>query len=212
MQKTTIEIPFRAPYIKIGSAATSTKNIWMVFHGYGQLAEEFARSFSGLFTDLNSVIFPQALSKFYLKGVGQNIGASWMTAHDRDLDVHNYLNYLDSIFSKEVDPYLKHAKLNLLGFSQGGHTVSRWINHSKIKYNKLILWGTSLAHEIERQSVSDSFSKGENLVVIGDSDRFITKEQLLKVKKRYSKIRFNYKLITFRGGHEINSEVLDQII
>ena len=212
MQKLNIEIPYNATYIKVGSVSEDTKNVWMIFHGYGQLAEKFAESFSSLFINKNYIIFPQGLSKFYLKGVDQNIGANWMTSHDREIDIKNYLNYLDEIYKHEIKPLIGDKKLNLLGFSQGGHTVTRWITHSKVRYDKLMLWGSGLAHDINKQDITSFFSQGENVIVVGDQDRFITPEQLEKVKNRYLKIGFRFRLIDYSGGHEIIDEVLDKII
>jgi predicted esterase len=211
MDNKCINIPFKAPYVKVGTISNLSENVWLIFHGYGQLAEEFAGSFTELFTGENCVIFPQGLSKFYLKGVDKNIGANWMTSHDRELDIENYLNYIDGVFDVEISPHQKNIKINLLGFSQGGHTMSRWVNHAKINYHKLVLWGSGLAHEISQNEIAENFSKGENILVIGDKDRFINSDQLLSVKRRYSKIGFKYKLIEYHGGHDIYPDILRQI-
>ena len=212
MEKKYLTIDVTAPYIKIGASNSAVKNIWLIFHGYGQLSEEFANSFTSLVSNDNVLIFPQGLSKFYLKGVGKQVGASWMTAHDRDIDISNYIGYLDRLYDLEIKPSRNSVKFNLLGFSQGGHTVSRWISHSGISYDKLVLWGSSLAHEISHAHVREHFSSGENFIIIGDRDRFIDDEKLMLAKRRYSKIGFNYQLISFVGGHEILPEVLEKII
>ena len=162
MEKIVIDISIKAPYYKIGSAREQTKSIWFIFHGYGQLADEFANSFSELTSEENCLIFPQGLSKFYLKGINKKIGTNWMTSHDRDIDITNYLSYLNNIFDHEIRPHIKNIELNILGFSQGGHTASRWIYNSQISYDKLILWGANLAHEIGKKEVAESFSGGRN--------------------------------------------------
>ena len=212
MEKNIVEINFKAPYYKVGIVTQNTKNIWLIFHGYGQLAEDFAESFTNIKSRENVLIFPQGLSKFYLKGVDHKIGSNWMTSHDRDLDIANYLNYIDCLFDHEIKPHLEHIKLNVFGFSQGGHTASRWIHHTKIPYSKLVLWGSSLAHEINKEDIKKSFSTGKNITVIGDQDRFIDLDQLEKVKHRYAKIGFAYDLIPYHGSHNIHPETLSQII
>ena len=189
-----------------------TKKIWIIFHGYGQLAGEFADFFTPLIAEDTYIIFPQGLSKFYLKGVDNKIGANWMTAHDRELDIENYISYLNNIFTLEIKPIASHISLNIIGFSQGGHTASRWIYHSNIKYEKLILWGSSLANEIDGKLVAKSFSHGKNIVVLGDQDRFIDETQLEQVKTRYVKIGFKYQLVEYHGGHDIYPDILATLI
>jgi len=212
MEKNIVEINFKAPYYKVGTITQNTKNIWLIFHGYGQLVEDFAESFTSINSRENVLIFPQGLSKFYLKGVDHKIGSNWMTSHDRALDIANYLNYIDCLFDHEIKPHLGHIKLNVFGFSQGGHTASRWIHHTEIPYSKLVLWGSSLAHEINKEDIKKSFSTGKNITVIGDQDRFIDLDQLEKVKHRYAKIGFAYDLIPYHGSHNIHPETLSQII
>ena len=190
MDKKTVQFSYKSPYYQIGSISDQTKEIWLVFHGYGQLAEEFLEEFSGLAKADSVFLFPQGLSKFYLKGVGNKIGASWMTAHDRELDITNYLTYIDQLFSLEIQQHLEHTKLNIFGFSQGGHTASRWVNHARIKYEKFVLWGSSLAHEINTEDIHKGFSAGKNILIIGDEDRFISSDQLEKTKRRYSRLGF----------------------
>ena len=212
MEKIALDIPFKAPYFKIGSINEQTKIIWFIFHGYGQLADEFAKSFSELISEENCLIFPQGLSKYYLKGIGNKIGANWMTSHDRDIDIANYLSYLNQIFDHEVKPYQENIELNILGFSQGGHTASRWIYHSNIRYKKLILWGSGLAHEIDQKKITKSFSHGKNLVLIGDQDKFIDVNRLKKMRSKYEKIGFNYKTLEYHGGHDIYPEILKKLV
>jgi len=212
MAQKIINFNFSAPYYTRGSLTPNTRQIWLIFHGYGQLANEFAGLFSSLASEENYLIFPQGLSKFYLKGIDNKIGTNWMTSLDREIDIKNYTTYLDLIFEHEIKPNAEKAALNILGFSQGGHTASRWIYHSAITYNKLILWGTTLAHEIDSMIIRSSFSSGGNFVVLGDQDKYIKEEQLGIIKKRYQKIGFNYELLQYHGGHDIYPEILNRII
>ena len=212
MEKRVISYQHQAIYYKVGSISENTRNVWIIFHGYGQLAEEFSASFRYLETNENFLLYPQGLSRFYLKGVGDKIGSSWMTSLDRELEISNYISYLNSLYEIELKSRIEGLKVNILGFSQGGHTASRWISSSHITYDHLIFWGSSLAHEIGSTEVSTSFSSGQNTIVIGDQDRFIDSRKLDLMKKRYDKIGFDYKLVQYRGGHDIYPEILQQLI
>lgn len=211
MEKKVIDIQIKASFIKVGSTNKKTKKIWFIFHGYGQLAEEFRKLFTEIASDENCLIFPQGLSKFYLKGIGNKIGSNWMTSYDRELDINNYVSYLDQLFEVEVKPFIDQVEFNILGFSQGGHTASRWIHSSNIMYNNLVLWGASLANEIDENIIHRSFTQGNNITVIGDKDRFIDLGQLENIRKRYEAIGFDYRLIEYHGGHDINIDVLKKI-
>jgi predicted esterase len=212
MEKKLLDFRFQAPFYQEGIINERTKKVWLIFHGYGQLANDFANSFSELVSDESVLLFPQGLSKFYLKGVSKKIGSNWMTSNNRDLDIENYVSYLDQLFDLEVRPYLTNIDLNILGFSQGGHTASRWIYKSKIAYQKLVLWGSNLANEIDEKIISDSFTNGENLLVMGDSDRFIEKEQLQILKTNYAQLGFKYRIIEYHGGHDIYPEILKLLV
>lgn len=212
MLKKEISFDFKAPYYKSGVENGDSKNIWFIFHGYGQLVEDFHQYFSSLHTDQNILVFPQGLSKFYLKGIDESIGANWMTSHDREYDINNYTLYLDQIYSLEVEPLIKNHQLNIFGFSQGVHTATRWIYRSNVRYNKLILWGAPLAHEINHDIVRRSFYAGEHYFVIGDQDRFIDSKLLHKIKRRYDRIEFKYQLIKYKGIHDIYPEILESLI
>ena len=212
MQKKKVSFEFQAPYVKLGELKDTTENLWFIFHGYGQLAEEFQEKFKVLNHEENVLIFPQALSKFYLKGVDKKIGASWMTSHDRELDIENYINYLNQIYQQELVGIRRHVNINILGFSQGGHTASRWIYKSGIGYNKLILWGAGLAYEINEKIICSSFNIGKQYFVIGDQDRFIDQSALDAARKRYEGIGFDYELVGYQGIHDIYPDVLSKIV
>jgi predicted esterase len=205
MNKNQVQFNIKAPYFTVGDVGEKTKTIWIIFHGYGQLVDDFYGHFSLIDPVYNKIVFPQGLSKFYLRGVDKQIGASWMTAYDRETDIENYNRYLDQIYSMEVDKH--ELDVNIIGFSQGAHTASRWIHNSKIPYKKFIAWGAGLASEIDKEMIHQSFN-GENYVVIGDQDRFINADALESMKIRYEAIGFNYSLISYQGAHDIYPEVL----
>jgi len=212
MLRKDISFDCTAPYYKRGAKNENSRNIWLIFHGYGQLVDDFHQYFSSLNTAQNILIFPQGLSKFYLKGVGQKIGANWMTSHDREYDIKNYTLYLDQIYRLEVEPLLQNHQLNIFAFSQGVHTATRWIYNSNVKYDRLILWGAPLAHEINHDIVRKSFNTGEQFFVIGDQDRFIDASSLEKIKRRYDKIGFCYHLVQYNGTHDIYPDILDSVV
>lgn len=212
MEKRSISFTFTAPYVEIGESRQHIRNLWIIFHGYGQLAEEFAGRFNPLATNENLLIFPQGLSKFYLKGIDKKSGASWMTAHDREYDIENYLNYLNSVYLTASTECPADVRLWILGFSQGAHTATRWIYRKNIRYHQLILWGAGLAEEIDKTIAGSHFNGGKNVLVVGDTDRYISKETLRGMQRKYERIGFEYDLAPYAGGHDIFPEILSKLI
>jgi predicted esterase len=211
MHKAQIQFDYQAPYYKSGDFSKETESIWIIFHGYGQLVDSFQSSFQTIDNEKNILLFPQGLSRFYLKGAQKEVGASWMTSYERQTDIDNYINYLDLIYEREVQSNSA-KQLNILAFSQGAHTASRWIYHSGISYSNLILWGAGIAHEIDMQIVRESFSNGRNTFVVGNRDRFVDQHSLKRLRDLYRTIGLKYELISYDGGHEINPEILSKVI
>ena len=81
----------------------ATERIWLVFHGYGQLAEYFIKKFEDLDPTKNFIIAPQGLSKYYLQGVYGRVGASWMTKEDRLTEIANQYAYIDEVLKAVGD-------------------------------------------------------------------------------------------------------------
>jgi len=68
-----------ARYEQLGEPSAATRQLWLVAHGYGQLAEYFIRHFKAVYAADPAgtvVVAPEALSRFYLAGNGGRVGAS----------------------------------------------------------------------------------------------------------------------------------------
>ena len=123
MKELSLQFNYRARYFKLGDISKA-KQIWFVIHGYGQLAQYFIKKFESLIRKDICIIAPEGLSRFYLEDIptrvagGSNrVGATWMTKENREMDIENYINYLQSIYDLELNKINK-AHVTLLGFSQ----------------------------------------------------------------------------------------------
>ncbi|MBL4653973.1 MAG: hypothetical protein JKY53_14090, partial [Flavobacteriales bacterium] len=132
MEEHSIQITKTGRYFSLGSLSKKTTSVWIVCHGYGQLANYFLRNFNVLEDENTYIVAPEGFHRYYLNGFSGRVGASWMTKEDRLSDIDDYVNYLDrvykSIFSK-IDR--KNATVNVLGFSQGGATTTSWACQGK---------------------------------------------------------------------------------
>jgi len=203
-----IKIEKSARYFSLGSFNEKTKTVWILLHGYGQLAKDFIDNFNSLADDSTFIFAPEALHKFYRNNRTGEVGASWMTKEDRLNEIDDNNNYLDKIvqcFSGE------NIKLNLLGFSQGCATASRWIAGRKQIVNNLYLWGSSIPEDLDLSEVGHLFSKSNLKLIIGEKDRIVKPEYIKAEFARIKDAGVECELISFNGGHEIRDEVLSEL-
>lgn len=210
LQKNQIKVEKTARYYLSGELNKSTKNIWFVCHGYGQLAEYFIRKFEVLSNSETVVVAPEALNRFYLNGFSGRVGASWMTKDDRENDIIDYCHYLNEVYAdlnRSAD--LSSLNFNVLGFSQGVATVCRWVAFSDIQVHNLVLWAGVFPPDLNKdfEFSIKKFVKKNITIVYGDQDPFLKEEHNAQLEEM-RKIKPDLKLITFYGGHDIDSETL----
>ncbi|SHF05614.1 Predicted esterase [Arenibacter palladensis] len=199
-------------YSTMNTLNTSTKNVWIVFHGIGFLSRYFIKYFSELPKEENYIIAPQAPSKYYLNKDFKHVGASWLTKEKTMLETTNVLNYLDNLFASENIP--AHCQLIVLGFSQGVSIATRWTAKSKINLDQLILYAGGIPEELTPEDFKFLLAGNAKVkLVLGDNDEFITEVRLEKEKEKMNSL-FSGKaeLIKFDGGHEIKKNVLIGLI
>ncbi len=137
MEQHYVDIATKAPYYTLNELTDRTERVWLVFHGYGQLAAFFIKKFAQLDPVKNFIIAPQGLSKYYLEGVYGRVGASWMTKEDRLTEIENQYSYIHQV----LDRYqLGNKQLVYFGFSQGTATMGRFAAKAKILFDKMIIW------------------------------------------------------------------------
>lgn len=216
MQK-ELTFQFKARYFSSGAVTPTTKHIWFVLHGYGQLAEYFIRKFDVIQNKETTIIAPEGLSRFYLQDVttrnqtgDTKVGATWMTKENRLTDIENYLNYLTEIYRKEV-PINFNGKVTLLGFSQGAATVSRWAADSRIRFDRLVLWAGIFPTDMDFNKVRNLLQHKEVLEIYGTNDPFLNDTRLKEMTQLNQRLGLNPTVISFEGQHELNADVLKKI-
>lgn len=199
---------FRSRYYSLGNLSADTKQLWIVFHGYGQLAKYFIKNFSSLDLKSHFIVAPEGIHRFYLSGFDGRVGASWMTKEDRETDIQNYILQLDTLFNNLKSRISNNTLITVLGFSQGTATASRWLSMSRPQIHHLVLWSGKLAHDIDLNEIGGYFSTMDIHILLGDKDEF-TDESTFNdyiAYLRQHQIVFKSKL--FRGGHKIQENDL----
>jgi len=201
-----------ARYYSLGGENQKIKKLWFVFHGYGELAEEFIQNFQFISNENSLIIAIEGLNKFYLRGFSGKVGASWMTKEAREEEILDYINMIDTIYNNVISSIESNEyEITVLGFSQGSHTAVRWLSERKIKIEKLILWSGTFPHDCNYTECECYWNSIEKKIIIGDQDRLINKEKLQTEIDSLKEQKLSFEIIKFKGGHEINADILKKL-
>ena len=205
-----IKISKTARYFLLGELNKKTKSVWFVLHGYGQSAQEFLGYFKKAQLKDQCIIAPEGLSRFYEKGAYGDVGASWMTKEDRLNEIDDYVNYLDCLCEKTITHSPK-ASINVLGFSQGVATASRWVTRGKVKPNKLVLWAGSIPPELNWGTLKQNVPAKQTHFVYGLHDPFIRPEHIEQFKQLIEEKEYPLNIHSFYGNHQLNTNTFNII-
>ena len=199
-------------YSTLNDLTPATENVWVVFHGIGYLSRYFIRYFDSLPEATNYIIAPQAPSKYYLNNDYRNVGASWLTKENTDVETKNDLAYLEAVMEQEHIP--DSCRLIVLGFSQGVSIAMRWVAQRKLPCHHLVLYAGGIPKELQASDFAFLMeAKGKITFVVGDSDEFLTPErrdaEMEKLKRLF---HGKAKSVVFKGGHTLNKELLSALI
>jgi len=210
-----ITVPRTARYAIMGSFDPRLKEVWIVCHGYGQLAGRFLSRFTPLERDDRLFIAPEAMSRYYVASAGavhgpdSPVGASWMTREDRDAEIEDQINYLDLLYA-EVFTHIERdaVRLWVLGFSQGVATVTRWLARGKVTADRVVIWAGMIPPELEASGGRMLCARAPVTIVTGSSDEFLTPKVVASQEAKLRELAISYTRIGFDGGHDISASAL----
>jgi predicted esterase len=202
----------RARYYTIGGGAQPLSESWIVLHGLGQLASVFITYFQSIDTPDRLVVAPEALNRHYIMPEGAKssrdakIGATWMTRHDRENEIADYVDYLDAVWRETSQGA---ARLTVLGFSQGVATAARWIALGNAPVSRFVAWAGQIPPDID-PSAFTKLSEGITIVT-GKTDELATWIAEGDHASRLQAVGINPEYLTFDGGHRMDRLALDAI-
>ena len=210
MEEHHLITPRTARYHTLGDPA-SAKHIWIVLHGYGQLARYFLRPFVGLGTG-RLIAAPEGLSRFYSDRGHTRVGATWMTREDRDHEIVDQAEYLDRLAEHLRQQCPTGTPLSVLGFSQGVATACRWALSTTTEMEHLVLWAGTIPPEPDAAALRQDFNGMKVVLVHGDQDKLVNEEALLGNASRLREANIVHDIVRFPGGHELDRPTLDQVL
>ena len=194
----------------LGELNGETTDVWIVFHGYGQLASRIIKKFNHLELDNAYILAPEGISKFYFKRDPLILGASWMSSQHREDEIEDYLKYIDAVYDSL--PTSNTWRLNVLGFSQGCTTMMRWLDHRRPNLHKLVMWAGQFPHDMQYEAFKEYFNTiTHRFFCVGDSDEFVTPERFKILKDFLGESEMNLEFKHFNGKHVIDRTILSEV-
>jgi predicted esterase len=205
-----------ARWLSLGVLGPATADVWIVLHGYGQLAATFAATATWPMNPHRAFVFPEAMQRFYHasrpnRHAEAAVGASWMTREAREDDIADNHAYLDVLWTA-VRTHAPNAALTAFGFSQGGHTAARWAALRAVAGEtlRLVLWGSVLPAELALDA-SAPLRRVDTTLVYGTTDAWISAERLEGERARLAAAGFPASVRTFDGGHRLDDGILSEL-
>ncbi|GAB3492019.1 esterase [Spirosoma knui] len=208
-----------ARYFTIGELNDQTTHVWFCLHGFGQLAQYFSRKFTSLDDGHTLIVVPEGLSRSYLNGQYDRVGASWLTREDKQHEINDFVHYLNTLYTSILGnsdpsvPVRPPLHITLLGFSQGAATACRWLSASLMPIDRLILWAgyfpngaAELINPARLAGVDTHYVYGhqdEYMVQLDDTEGYLRRLQIDLPQ---------LKLTAYEGGHRVEPTVLTNLI
>jgi predicted esterase len=204
----------RARFYTWGGDDTAGEEVWIVCHGFGQLAAEFSKPFDRIASRQRLIVAPEALNRFYVdlgeagSHTSARVGTTWMTREDRLNEIADYVEFLDAVYATTVPP---EARVTALGFSQGVATVARWITMGNAHVHRFIAWTGQLPPDLDFAKFGVRLAGGRLVLVQGETDRFAQWVREDENQARLHAAGITFESITFSGGHRLDDEVLQRL-
>lgn len=197
-----------AHYYTLGTPGKHIKRLWIVAHGYAQLASTFIHRFEGLDDGKTLIIAPEALSKFYWGKFTGKVVASWMTSGDRLDEIADYANYLQTLYDTYVPQLADDVAITLLGFSQGCATVVRWALAKHPVFHNLILWAGSFPEDIPYHEKSNYWKEKKLFFAYGTEDPLLVEKRRKVCFDIIADKKLKVTSFAFAGKHVVDREAL----
>jgi predicted esterase len=208
MEEHFLRVSRTARYVTLGTPGPRLQDLWLVCHGYGQLAQRFVGAFEDLDDGTRMIVAPEGLSRFYVdRSQQQMMGASWMTREDRLHEIEDYLGYLDALYEEVRTSIGRELPVTALGFSQGVATATRWAARTRAPLRRLVVWGGTLPPEVDLTV----FRPTRVTVVCGDRDELITAKVRKTEEEKWRAAGVTPEVKIFSGHHEVPAEVVREV-
>jgi predicted esterase len=198
-------------------ATSDVTELWIVCHGYGQLAGRFIRDFESIQAPGRLIVAPEGLHRYYLDppqgrepAAQRRVGATWMTREDRDTDIADNVRYLDQVVERFIDNPTA-VRVHALGFSQGSATAWRWAVLGQTNLAELIIWAGEVPHDIDMTLAAQRLRATRIVFARGAHDQMVPEEQVSTHLRKLDAAGLSYDLRVYDGGHRLDASLLAEL-
>ena len=192
-----------ARYNVYGTLTEETECFWFVLHGSRMLSEQMLYKFKEFDPKKHFVVAPEGLHRFYEKDFGGPVVASWMTKHYRLDDIEDNGNYLHTLYNHYTAQLPTTAKKVILGFSQGGTILYRWLHRHKEEVDCIVPYAAWIPEDIDLTASKTPLNHAKTLFTYGEEDQFLTEKRLEKMKALIDKQGLDMTYLPHKGDHRI---------
>lgn len=173
----------------------------VVFHGYGQSAEEIFAIAEPVATTLAArLIAIQGLHRFYSRR-HERVVASWMTREDRDLAIGDNIDYVDACLDEAAAGV---GRIIAMGFSQGASMAYRVAQLGRHIPAAVV----AIAGTVPPELLAKAPRPWPPLfVAAGTADTLLPPGQFAADTEALRAVASSLHIETFDGGHEWTAEV-----
>ena len=212
IQQHSIKVPKTAHYYTLGELQVGTKEVWLIFHGYGQLASRIINKFTSIQSTDRFFVSIEGLSRFYWgDAMSTQVAASWMTSQDRLEEIADFCHYIQTIYDDLKSKIGEDTKIILFGFSQGVATLMRWLHQNQPEFHTAILWAGGVPEDIDFLPLKSYFSNKALHFIHGTQDEFLTQKRMKFQKSVMIKNEFEVTMHSFEGKHVVDRQALIKI-
>lgn len=208
MLSLSIPTPTHARVLVQPSGSGTPSGTLVVFHGYGQSAEE-AMADALLMPGIDAwrVVAPQGLHRFYARD--QRVVASWMTRQDRDEAIADNVTYVDRVLDEVCAADPPDLPLVFVGFSQGASMAYRAAALGRRAAAGLVALAGDIPPELKAPDRVPAARWPPTLIGGGTGDTWFTPEKAELDASWLGAMGASVQMCRFEGGHEWTPQFRD---
>jgi predicted esterase len=185
------------------------EEVWFLLHGYSMMASVFLKWFLPAVRPGRLLVAPEALSRAYFEeGGGRRVGASWMTREDREVEIEDYVRYLDLLAHRILAAVPEPPRVQVHAFSQGTATACRWVSFGGLRPERLVLWGGGVPPDLPLDRYGPTLTRSGLVIAIGNRDKYISQADVDREQVRLAAAGLTPTVHRFDGGHRVDAALL----
>jgi len=206
-----LEVTKTARYSTFGNLSAKTKYFWFVLHGSDMRCEQMLYKFSQFDPEEHFVVAPEGMNRFYAEGFYGDVVASWMTKRDRLYEIHDFSLYLSELYRQYSQKLPANCKKIVMGFSQGGTTIYRWLHRLQETVDILFSYSGWIPEDIDLTQAATSLDKIQKILTYGTSDQYLKEDRIAALNAVIEKNNLDISIHPSEGDHRVNRENLTRL-